>query len=96
MPTSFVDNAPPVEPTGWRLVVRTFRGWLMKAGAPAVHFRRAKKMLPSAVNMWREFGDLDSFESRDVARNVAKGLLSMTGLAPLYRGFYRWRHPESN
>ena len=96
MPTSFVDNAPPVEPTGWRLVVRTFRGWLMKAGAPAVHFSQAKEMLPTAVRLWRKFGHVDSLalESRDVAQNVAKGLLSMTGLAPLYRGWYRWRHPK--
>ena len=97
MPTSFADNAPPVEPTGWRLVVRTFRGWLMKAGAPAVHFSQAKEMLPTAVRLWRKFGHVDSLalESRDVAQNVAKGLLSMTGLAPLYRGWYRWRHPKS-
>ena len=61
---------------------------------PAVHFRRAKKMLPSAVNMWREFGDLDSFESRDVAQDVVKWLLAITGLAPLYREWYRWRHPK--
>ena len=84
-----------VEPTGWYRHVRAFRGHLMKAGPPAVHFRRAAERYHDAWIL-RTDGHPISFEQifRSAVRETVKGLLAVTGLAPAYRLWYRWRHPK--
>lgn len=83
------------EPSGWRLVVRTFRGYLMKAGPPAVHFRRAAEYYHD-VWILRTEGHSVSCEHllREAVGETAKTVLTVTGLTSVYRGWYRWRHPK--
>lgn len=83
------------EPTGWYRVVRAFRGHLMTAGPPAVHFRRAAVSYRDAW-LLRTEGHSVSCEHlfRDALSETVRWLLAITGLAALYRRWYRWRHPK--
>ena len=89
------DSVCAVEPTGLYRVVRTFRGHLMKAGPPAVHLRRAAERYHD-VWLLRTEGHSVSCEQlfRDALGDTARWILAITGLAPLYRRWYRWRHPK--
>ena len=89
------DSVCAVEPTGLYRVVRAFRGHLMKAGLPAVHFRRATERYRDAW-LLRTEGHSVSCEQlfRDAVGDTVRWILAITGLAPLYRRWYRWRHPK--
>ena len=89
------DSVCAVEPTGWYRVVRAFRGHLMKAGLPAVHFRRATERYRDAW-LLRTEGHSVSCEQlfRDAFGDTVRWILAVTGLAPLYRRWYRWRRPK--
>ena len=84
-----------VEPAGWYRVVRAFRGHLMKAGKPAVHFRRAAERFRDAW-LLRTEGHSVSCEQlfRDAVGETVRWILAITGLSTLYRKWYRWRHPK--
>ena len=83
------------EPTGWRLVVRTFRAHLMKAGPPAVHFRRAAECYHDAWILDTEGHSVSvGLIFREAVSETVRWILAITGLAALYRGWYRWRRPK--
>ena len=83
------------EPTGWYLALRTFRGHLMKAGTPSLHFRRA---VECCHDVWILLTEGHSVSRKpifsDAITETVRWILAITGLAPLYRRWYRWRHPK--
>lgn len=83
------------EPTGWYLALRTLRGHLMKAGPPAVHFRRAAECYRDVWILYTEGHSVSrKLIFREAVTETVRWMLAITGLAPLYRRWYRWRHPK--
>ena len=83
------------EPTGWYRIVRAFRGHLMKTGPPAVHFRRAAERYRDAWLLRTEGHSVSCDQLfRDVLSETVRSIMAVTGLAALYRRWYRWRHPK--
>ena len=83
------------EPTGWYLALRTFRGHLMKAGTPSLHFRRAVECYHDVGILLTEGHSVSrKLLFRDAITETVRWILAITGLAALYRRWYRWRHPK--
>ena len=84
-----------VEPTGWYRIVRALRGHLMEAGPPAVHLRRAAERYRDAWLLRTEGHSVNCEQLfRDAVSETVRWILAVTGLAALYRRWYRWRHPK--
>ena len=91
----YVGVSCDYEPAGWHLVVRTLRGYLMKAGPPAVHFRRAAECCHDAWILGTEGHSVSvGLIFREAVSEMVRWILAITGLAALYRRWYRWRHPK--
>lgn len=76
-------------------MLRTLRGHLMKAGTPAVHFRRAVECYRDVWILYTEGHSVSrKLIFRDAITETVRWILAITGLAALYRRWYRWRHPK--
>ena len=92
MPTSSVDNTQTVEPTGGRVLFKTFGRLMHRIGRPAVHVRRCRRNISEA--WWDCRHGISLFQSeftQGAAAEFVKLLLALTGLPRAYRKLDRWR-----